>query len=136
MAEEWAHGKETNITVASHNISPFTNQSEMTRGAAGHNVTAYGKSDEAWSGGIRSGKFTCSGLYDKTETTGTAVLDPLVGQVVPIVRRPAGVGDGLPMQSFNGLMVSYVETAPVSDIVTWSAEFTVSGGVVRTVQEV
>lgn len=132
---DFQHGKSTVITVATKDISAWTNNSELGRGAAGHNVTAYGADDEAWNGGIRNGKFTCSGIYDKTATTGTAaVLDPLVGTTVAVVRKAEGTGTGKPQQTFNGLLVSYVETSPVADMVTWSAEFTVSGGVVKTTQ--
>lgn len=135
MTVDYQHGKATGITVATKDISPWTNNSEFNRGAAGHQVTAYGADDEAWSGGIRNGKFTCSGIYDRTATTGThVVLDPLVGTVVTILRKPEGTGTGKPLQTFSGLLVSYVETSPVGDMVTWSAEFTVSGAVVGTTQ--
>lgn len=131
----WQHGKDTDLSVDGKVISAWTNNSELTRGAAGHNVTAYGTDDEAWSGGVRNGKFTCSGIYDNTVTTGPHdVLDPKVGTVVPVIRRGEGVGTGKPEQAFSGLLVSYVETNPVADMVTWSAEFTVSGGVIETTQ--
>lgn len=131
----WQHGKDTYVSVGGSDISAWTNNSELTRGAAGHNVTAYGADDEAWSGGLRNGKFTCSGIYDNTVTTGPHdVLDPAVGTVVEIIRRGEGTGAGKPEQTFDGLLVSYVETNPVADMVTWSAEFTVSDGVVEAAQ--
>lgn len=134
MATDFAHGKDTEVTVDGDPITPWTNNSEFTRGATGHNVTMYGADDEAWAGGLRNGKFTCSGLYDKTATTGTAILDPLVGTVVPVIRKPLGTGTGKPQQTFQALLVSYVETSPVADMVSWSAEFTVSGAVATTSQ--
>lgn len=131
----WQHGKETAVTVAGDPITSWTNNSEMTRGAADHNVTPYGVDDEEHDGGLRNGKFTCSGIYDNTATTGPgSVLDPLVGTVVELTRAGEGTGTGKPLQTFDGLCTSYVETNPVADMVTWAAEFTVSGPVVKTVQ--
>lgn len=131
----WQHGKNTKITVAAKDISSWTNTSEMTRGAAGHNVTAYGKNSEVHTGGLLNGGFTCGGNYDNTVTTGThAVLNPLVGTVVTVVRKPEGNGVGKPIQTFDALLTQYVETNPVADIVTWSAQFTVSDDVVEATQ--
>jgi hypothetical protein len=129
------HGKDTYISVGGDDISSWTNTSELSRGAQSHDLTMYGADDEVHGGGLRNGKFTCGGRYDKTAVTGTsAVLDPLVGTVVEIVRRVEGTGTGRPEQTFDGLLVSYVETSPVADYVAWSAEFTVSGGVTPSTQ--
>lgn len=129
------HGKDTEITVDGDAISAWTNTSELDRGADSHNVTCYGAEDEAHEGGIRKGKFTCGGIYENTASTGPgSVLDPLVGTKVPVVRKTEGTGTGKPSQAFDGVLVSYVETNPVADMVTWSAEFTVSGPVTKTTQ--
>ncbi|MFG1844912.1 hypothetical protein [Micromonospora carbonacea] len=129
------HGKHTKITVGGDDISEWTNTSEMTRGAAGHNVTMYGKNAEVHTGGLKNGQFTCGGTYDNTVSTGThAVLDPLVGTVVEIVRMPEGTGTGKPTQTFDALLTQYVETNPVADMVTWSAQFTISDDVAETTQ--
>lgn len=131
----WQHGKSTAITVAGDAITSWTNNSEMTRGATDHTVTPYGVDDEEHTGGLLNGKFTCSGVYDNTEGTGPgSVLDPIVGEVVEVTRAGEGMGTGKPMQTFDALCTSYVETNPVADMVTWAAEFTVSGPVVKTAQ--
>ena len=129
------HGKDTVITVGGDDISAWTNTSEMTRGAADHNVTSYGKDAEVHAGGLLNGQFTCGGTYDNTITTGThAVLNPLVGTVVEVERSPEGTGSGKPLQTFDALLTQYVETNPVADMVTWSAQFTISDDVVETAQ--
>lgn len=131
----WQHGKDTVITVGGDDISAWTNTSEMTRGAAGHNVTTYGKSAEVHAGGLKNGQFTCGGIYDNTAGTGPhAVLDPLVGTTVEIVRSPEGTGAGKPQQTFDALLTQYVETNPVADMVTWSAQFTISDDVAEAAQ--
>ncbi|XTZ16415.1 hypothetical protein ACQSSU_03155 [Micromonospora echinospora] len=129
------HGRHTYISVGSDDISTMTNTSELTRGAQSHDLTMYGDDYEVHGGGLKNGKFTCGGRYDNTAGTGTAaVFNPLIGETVEIVRRPEGTGTGKPEQTFDGLLVSYVETSPVADYVAWSAEFTVSGGITNSVQ--
>ncbi len=131
----WQHGRHTEITVGGVDISAWTNTSELERTADSHDVTGYGKNSHVYEGGLKDGKFTCGGVYDNTADTGPHdVLNPLVGTVAEIVRKVEGTGTGKPTQTFDGLLVSYVETAPVADMVTWSAEFTVSDDVAETAQ--
>lgn len=129
------HGKDTYVSVGGDVITAWTNTSELTRGAQSHDLTMYGANSEVHGGGLLNGKFTCGGRYDNTALTGPhAVLNPLIGTVVEVIRRPEGTGTGKPEQTFDGLLVSYVETNPVADYVAWSAEFTVSGDVAETTQ--
>ncbi|HEY0700298.1 MAG TPA: hypothetical protein VGD43_21145 [Micromonospora sp.] len=131
----WQHGKDTYITVGGDNITAYTNTSELSRGAGTSNVTCYGKGSEVHEGTLKNGKFTCGGVYDNTAATGPhAVFNPLIGTTVEVIRRPEGAGTGRPEQTFDGVLVSYVETSPVADMVTWSAEFTVSDDVAETTQ--
>lgn len=129
----FVHGKDTEIEVATKDLSPYTNTSEFTRGADSHDVTTYGKDDHVHKGGLRTGGFTMGGIYDSTASTGpAAALEPLIGTTVAIERRPEGSGTGKPQQAFSAVLTSYVETSPVADMVSWSAEFTVSDAVVTT----
>lgn len=131
----FVHGKDTEISVAAKNLSTYTNTSEFTRGADSHDVTTYGKDDHVHSGGLRTGGFTMGGTYDNTAVNGpAAALEPLIGTVAEIIRKPEGTGTGKPQQTFDALLTSYVETSPVADMVSWSAEFTVSDAVVTTAQ--
>lgn len=128
------HGKKTVLTVAAKDISPYCKTSTLERGSAVHNTTGYGVDDEINAGGLRSAKFTVSGVYDNTALVGPRiVLNPLVGTVVAVVRKLEGTGAGLPIDTFSAVLEKYVETSPHDDMVTWSADFTVSGAVVATV---
>jgi hypothetical protein len=130
-----SHGRKTVITVSTKDISPYCKTSSLERGAAVHNTTGYGVDDELNEGGLRNGKFTCGGVYDNTASVGPAnALDPLVGTVCAVVRKVEGTGTGKPLQTFNAVLEKYVETNPHDDMVTWSADFTVSGTVAKTVQ--
>lgn len=124
------HGKDTVVKVDSTDLSTYCNTSELNRTADTHDVTGYGADAHAKSGGLLDGTFSMGGVYDTTAATGPrAKLEPLLGTSVAIVRQPEGTGSGLPQDAFNGVMNSYVETNPVADMVTWSAEFEINGDV-------
>jgi len=130
------HGKRTQITVAAGDISAWTKNSEFTRGADKHDTTGYGADDHTFGGdGLRTGEFVCDGLYDGTAGTGTrAILEPLVGTVVTVTRKPEGTGSGKPLQTFQAFVDEYKETNPVADYIKWAAKMTVSGLVAKTTQ--
>jgi len=130
-----AHGKTTVLTVATKDISPFTKTSTYERGADVHETTGYGVDDKGKAGGLRETKFTCGGLYDNTVLVGPRiVLHGIVGSTVAVVRKVEGTGTGKPQDAFNAVVSKYVETNPVDDMVTWSAEFEIDGAVVTTAQ--
>ena len=129
------HGKSTVIKVDANDISTYVNASELTEGADSHDNTGYGEDGHRYDGGLLDSKFTMSGKYDNTASTGPrAVLKPLVGQKASITRQPEGTGAGKPQDLFTGLLTSYVETNPVADYISWSAEWLVDGTVDDTAQ--
>jgi hypothetical protein len=130
-----AHGKLTKITVATKDISPFTKNSQLERSASVHNTTGYAPTGDAelYAGGTRQGKFTCGGVYDNTALVGPRIV--LLGQegnILAIVRNVEGTGTGKPNDAFNAILEKYVESNPHDDMVTWSADFTVTGVITTT----
>lgn len=135
MTTSFQHGRHTVVKVASDDISPWTNSSEFERGADDHDVTCYGASAHAYSGGLGNHTFKASGIYDSTATTGTHdILSGTEGTIVSITRQCEGAGTGKPQEVFNFLVTKYVETNPVADMVSWSVEGKVSGGITDTTQ--
>ncbi len=129
------HGKGTVITVATKDISQYTSNSELTRGADTHDVTGYGKDAHTFAGGLLKSSFSCEGTYDNTAVSGPrAALQPLVGTLVAVVRKPEGTGTGKPSEAFSGILEEYTETNPVADMVKWAAKVTVSDVITTTVQ--
>jgi len=129
------HGKSTVITVGGDDISAYTTNSQLTRGADSHDITGYGKNDHVWSGGLGTGEFTAEGWYDNTAVTGPhAVLAPLRGTVVEIIRKPEGTGTGKPLETFDALIEEYAESSPVADIVKWTLKSKVSDAIADTTQ--
>lgn len=130
-----AHGKNTVLTIAAHNISPYTKNSMLTRSAKTSDLTGYGMDAEVHGGSLVGGKFTCDGVYDNTATVGPRnVLGGMEGTTMAIIRQPEGAGTGLPQDSFDGVLESYDETNPHDDYIKWSASFIISGGVDDTAQ--
>lgn len=130
----FVHGRDTFISIAATDLSAFTNTSEFTRTADSHDVTTYGKDDHVFSGGLGNGTFTCGGVYDNGASGPRDTLEPLIGTVVALIRRPEGTGSGLPQDTVNILITSYVETSPVADMVAWSLEGQCSDAVASTNQ--
>ena len=63
-----------------------------------------------------------------------AIIEPLIGTVVTLIRRPEGTGSGLPQESLSVLVKTYTETNPVADMITWSCAMTKSDAITRTTQ--
>jgi hypothetical protein len=130
----FVHGKNTFISLNGSDLSPFTNTSTFGRGADSHDVTTYGKNDHVFEGGLGLNTASMGGIYDNSATGPRDVIEPLVGTVVTLIRRPEGTGTGKPQDSVSALVTSYVETNPVADMVTWSCELQPSDAVTSTNQ--
>lgn len=125
----FVHGKNTVIKLGASDISVFCNTSTFTRNADSHDVTTYGKNDHVFAGGLGNGTATIGGIYDNGATGPRDVIEPLIGTEVVLTRQPEGAGSGLPQDVVDVIVVSYVETSPVADMVTWSAELQLSDAV-------
>lgn len=130
----FVHGKDTYISLNAVDLSAFTNTSELGRTADSHDVTTYGKSSHVYVGGLLDGKASMGGIYDNGATGPRDVIEPLIGTNVTLVRRPEGTGSGKPQDSVSVLVMGYVETNPVADMVTWSAELQLSDEITSTNQ--
>lgn len=129
------HGRLTILTVATKDISLATKTSTFSGSADVHDTTGYTLANRTKTGGLIDGKFTASGMYDLTTVTGTAAaLEGKEGTSQAIVRKIAGTGTGKPSEVFTGVLAKFDVSDPVDDIVTWAAEWEVSGVVDRTPQ--
>lgn len=130
-----SHGKHTVITVAAKDVSPYCKTSNYERTAKNHDTTGYGVDDEDYEPGLKGGKFTLGGTYDNTASVGPRnALHPLVGTKVEVIRKVEGTGSGLPQDTFDITLDKYAESNPHDDMVSWSAEGTIAGGVTSTTQ--
>lgn len=129
----YVHGRLTKIVIATKDVSPFAKTSTFEVGSDVHDTTGYGVLNKTKAGGLLDSKFTISGTYDNTVSVGPRnALLSLVGTTVACVRNLEGLGTGKPNDAFSGVLSKYVETNPVDDMITWSAEIEISGPIVTT----
>ncbi len=131
------HGKDTVILVNTIDLSSFCKGSDLDTGADEHDTTVYGQSGHRYRTGLTDGSFSIEGFFDDgASNTPETVLRPLLGdnEGTAIEYRPEGTGSGLSEFSFTGVLTSFQTSAPVDDMVTFTAEFKVSGAVDNTDQ--
>jgi hypothetical protein len=132
----FVHGKGTAVTIDGDDLSAYANSVTFTRTADTHDVTTFGKNSKVYAPGLKDGTGSIEGIYDSTAMSGpSAVLRPLVGAaVVTLIYRPEGTGTGKPEAEVDVLVNSFEESAPVADMVTWTAEFQMSDDIDDTPQ--
>jgi hypothetical protein len=124
------HGKDVYVSIDGDDISEYANNLEYGRTGDSHDVTCFGADGHEFQGGLTNGTATLTGIYDDTAGVGpAAAFPPLLTTLVPIVYRPTGVGTGKREDQFTALVTAYNETAPVADMITWTAELQISGSV-------
>ena len=128
----FVHGKNTAVTLDGEDLSPYINDSSFKRAADKHDTTTYGRNSKTYLLGLNDGTCEISGIYDNTTLTSPAgILRPLQGgAAVTLVWMPEGDGSGLPTSTVPVLVESYDETAPVADLVAWTATLQFTGDVV------
>lgn len=126
------HGKGTAVSLDGKDLSIYANSVKFSREADTHDVTTFGKNSKRYQSGLKDGTAEISGIYDNTAMTGPgAVLRPLVGGLeVPLLYMPEGDDTGKPEAAVSVIVDGYEETAPVADMVTWSASLQFSSDVV------
>jgi hypothetical protein len=128
------HGKSAVVTIATNDISPYTNSVELKRAGDSHDITCFGATGHAYQGGLTDGTLSLKGVYD----SGTAATIPRkafqgnLGASLAFVYEAAGAGSGNPKVAGSGILTAYEESAPVADMVTWSAELQITGAVTTT----
>lgn len=123
------HGKSTVIKVGTTTFTPWVKTSTFERDVDQHDVTGGGASAHAYFSGLDDGTFTMSGTYDDTATGPHDTFKTGTGGSYSMTWQPEGTGTGLPQAIFTGALTKYVETAPVDGVITWSADFKISGTV-------
>lgn len=119
----FVHGKGTAVTIDGDDLSAYSTNVQFNRSADTHDVTTFGKTSKVYAAGLKDGTATLQGIYDATALVGpSAVLGPLVGgAAVELVYMPEGDTTGKPARTVDVLVTAFEETAPVADMVTFSA---------------
>jgi hypothetical protein len=126
----FVHGKGVVISLGGDDLSPFGTSCEYELKADAHDVTTFGQDTKVFSGGLKESTMKVEGNYDNTASAGPrGIIEPLVGEVSEMIYQPEGSGTGTPMRTWDTLCTSYVETAPVADMIKFTAQFQGSGTV-------
>lgn len=130
----FVHGKGTAISVGGHELGAYSNSVTFSREADTHDVTTFGKNSKVYAPGLKDGTASIEGIYDSTAGTGPgAVLRPLIGAAaVEMIYKPEGTGSGKPIATVDVLVTSYEESAPVADMITFTAELQLSDDIADT----
>lgn len=136
------HGKngyfavEDGAATTLRNISAYVTNVTQDRGNDQHDNTTYGQSGHTFQNGLTTGQFNVTGFWDKTASVGAAtVLDSLIGisTTVGFEWGPEGNTAGLVKYSGEVTLVSVNYSAPVADLVAFSAVFNLSGAATKGV---
>ncbi len=126
------HSKNTVVLIEGTDISVYCNASTLSQANDTHDTTGYGSDSHEFVAGLANGTFTCGGVYDSTTDAPPDVLSTIqqsADKVAAIDYAPEGNTATKPAYSFNAVLTSYELSAPFADMVTWSAEFQISGDV-------
>ena len=108
-------------------ISAFMDTITETESGDSLDVTTFGNNGHRKRGGLTDGSISIGGVYDTTSNGPHDVVKPLLNTVVTFAWRPEGTGSGLPTVTGSVLVQNYVESAPVADIVRWTAALEIDG---------
>lgn len=143
------HGKNTyfsieDLTSTERNLSTFLREVSFPRTLDTPETTAFGSTAKSYVVGLVDSRFSISGMFDPTATTGPdAVLNAIYGQTGPtsggdsgttgfdFVYGPAGNTATYIKYSGKAHLTSYQVQGSVSDMVAFSADFQVTGAVTR-----
>lgn len=128
-------GKRMVVLINGTDISTYCDANEHRKKSDIQDITTYGKDAHVKEGVLLDGNGNIGGLYDSSAVSGPrAILNALVGQTVPYVRRPEGTGSGLPQDAVDVVVGEYYETAPVADMVRWTCALEYSDDIDSTPQ--
>ena len=128
------HGKDYFVSVDGKDLTQYVKTSSWESNPDIHDTTGSGTDDKTSRGGQVGRTFTMGGWFDSEPVDGPMFLGDIPAVTVPLIRRVAGTGTGLPEQSCMVVVGKYVESQKNDDITQWTCDFTVTGPVAKSVQ--
>lgn len=113
-------------------LSAYINSTDFAPEQDTHDDTTYGATGHTFRAGLTNGTIKINGFWDATASTGPdAVLSALLGVKTPTAWEfgPAGNAAGKVKKSGSCVLASYSVSAPVADLVSYSAQFQISGAI-------
>ena len=130
----FVHGKDSVFKVAGTDLSAYINSVDVDQSVDMAETSTMGVEAQTYISGLSDGKISIAGFYDSTGTSGPdAVLFPLVGSDTSSTFEFGPEGSTTGKQKYTGscFVTSYKFSAPVGDVVGFTADFQITGAVTK-----
>lgn len=133
------HGKDLHFEVDDaagtlRDLSPNLNSVDFNQANDTHDDTTYGQTGHTKKGGLTDGTIVLKGFWDTTALVGTeTVLPGLLGKFLPgdFIYGPEGSASGKVKKTGTAVLKDYQTSAPVADLIAFTANFEISGAVTK-----
>jgi hypothetical protein len=128
----YRHGKDTKALVSTYDLSPYLNEitSGMTIDTA--ETTTFGSNAKTYVTGLNDGTMSFNGLFDGSADAIAEVFENIINNdLTPVITvgYDGGLAVGRSASLASAKQTTYEVTAPVSDVVSLTGEFQVTGGI-------
>ena len=127
------HGKNAQFELEGTNLSNTLNEITMPREIETAETTTFGSTDKTYITGLADATVSLSGMFDATvdSAISTIITNLKSGSIASasFTYGPAGSAGSSPKFTGEALVTSYEIGSPVGDVVTYSLELQVTGGV-------
>jgi hypothetical protein len=130
----FVHGKDSYFSVDSDNLTTYIDSADLNQSVDMAETSTMGVEAKTYISGLSDATISIAGKYDSTASTGPdAVLAGLVGgeTAVAFEYGPEGNANGKVKYSGNCFLTSYNVSAPVGDVVSFTADFQCSGAITK-----
>lgn len=131
----FVHGKDSVFKLDNSggtltDISSYVNNVDFPQTADIAETSVLGATNKTYIVGLKDASMSISGLWDSTLD---GILGAVVGQsdTLSFEYSPEGTGSGAVKYTGEAICTSYGPTSPVGDVVSYSADFQVTGAVTR-----
>ena len=124
-----SHGKGTEVLLDEFDLSSYFNSVDTSRSTDTAETTAFGSSSKSYIVGLRDATISVSGIWDATVDGYFIGTEPASRT---FIYGPAGDTGGNVKYTGEAILTSFSISNPVGDVVTYSADFQVTGDVTRT----
>jgi len=131
----FTHGKDSvfkldNSGGSLTDISAYINSVDFPETADVAETSVLGASSKSYIVGLKDSTIAIAGLWDATVD---GILGAVVGQsaTLSFEYSPEGTASGKIKYTGEAILTSYSQSSPVGDVVSYSADFQVSGNVTR-----
>lgn len=130
----FTHGKDSVFTFDTVALTSFITDVSLDRSAEMAETTTMAAEAKTYISGLTDATISVSGRWDSTTTTGPDEnLNTWLGEEAASAFEfgPEGSANGKVKYSGNAYCTSYNTSAPVGDVVAFTAEFQITGAVTR-----